>query len=278
MDNKQYYQNINEARDFILNKLQGFAPEIAVVLGSGLGDFADLLTDTITISYADIPHFAKSSVAAHKGMLVAGKINGKNILCMQGRFHFYEGYDLRTVTFPVRVFKAIGINNLIVTNAAGGINTSFNAGALMLITDHINLSGSNPLIGENLDELGARFPDMSFAYNPNYIEKAKNIAKKLDIDLKSGVYAWFTGPNYETPAEVRFAKFAGADAVGMSTVPEVIVANHMKMNVLGISCITNMAAGILNQKLNHSEVTETANRVKSTFETLLKNIIGEIDE
>ena len=276
IENKEYIEMINSAAKYIKNKLNGFKPEVCIVLGSGLGDLADTLENKIEIPYKDIPNFVSSTVVGHKGQFVAGLLNGKPVICMQGRFHFYEGYELRIVTLPVRVMKTIGVEKLIVTNAAGGVNLNYNPGDLMIITDHINLTGQNPLIGHNLDEFGTRFPDMSTAYDRKYIELAENNAKKLNINYQKGVYAWLTGPTYETPAEIKYVRNCGADAVGMSTVPEVIVARHSQMKVLGISCITNMAAGILNQPLNHEEVTETANRVKSDFMKLITNIVGEI--
>ncbi len=276
IDNKEYIQMINTAAEYIKNKLNGFKPEICIILGSGLGDLADILENKTEIPYAEIPNFASSTVAGHKGQFVAGLLKGKPVICMQGRFHFYEGYELRIVTLPVRVMKAMGVEKLIVTNAAGGVNINYKPGDLMIITDHINLTGQNPLIGHNLDEFGTRFPDMSTAYDREYTETAKKHAEKLGINYQQGVYAWLTGPTYETPAEIRYVRNCGADAVGMSTVPEVIVARHSGMRVLGISCITNMAAGILNQPLNHEEVTETANRVKTDFMQLVTNIAEDM--
>ena len=208
--------------------------------------------------------------------LVIGQLNGKTVAAMKGRFHYYEGFTLDEVTFPVRVMKALGIENVIVTNAAGAVNTNFTPGDLMLITDHLNLVGTNPLIGPNNDELGTRFPDMSTAYNPGLLEIAKNVANKLDLTLQQGVYAWLSGPTYETPAEIRMVRTLGADAVGMSTVPEAIVATHGGMKVLGISCMTNMAAGILDQPLNHDEVIDIAGKVKVKFVELVKGILKEI--
>lgn len=214
------------------------------------------------IPYGDIPHFPVSTVAGHKGQFVVGKLEGREVLCMQGRFHYYEGYDLKQVTLPVRVMKLLGIGTLIVTNAAGGINTGFRPGNLMLIEDHLNLTGENPLIGENLEAFGERFFDMTVAYDREYRTLAENLAAELDIPLQKGVYAWLTGPNYETPAEIRYLRTIGADAVGMSTVPEVLVARHCGLRVCGISCITNLAAGMGEGLLSHEEVKETADRVK----------------
>ena len=270
-----YIDKIKESISFIISKIKD-KPTIGLILGSGLGGLADKIENAIKIQYKDIPHFPISTVEGHEGQLVIGELGGKIVVAMQGRFHFYEGYPLKDVTFPIRTMIGMGIENLIVTNAAGGSNKDFSPGDLMIITDHINYTGENPLIGENLNELGPRFLDMSRAYNRNLIELAKNCGDKLGISLKEGVYMWFTGPTYETPAEVRLAITLGADAVGMSTVPEVIVANHQGVKVLGISCITNMAAGILDQPLNHEEVIETSMRVKGSFEKLIVEILSNI--
>lgn len=246
--------------------------EFGLILGSGLGDLAEEIEDAIVLDYADILHFPVSTVAGHAGRLIYGTLSGKKVLAMQGRFHFYEGNSMQTVTYPVRVMKALGAHSIIVTNAAGGVNVNFEPGNLMLINDHINFMGNHPLIGPNEDELGPRFPDMSHAYDEEYREKAKEVAKALDMKLQEGVYMAFTGPTYETPAEIRMARTIGADAVGMSTVPEVIVANHTGLRVLGISCITNLAAG-MQANLNHAEVVETTNRVKEEFQILVKKIL-----
>lgn len=271
-----YIQKINECIEFI-NKKIPTKPQVGLILGSGLGGLADKIENPIKISYGDIPNFPVSTVEGHAGQLVIGQLGDKQVIAMQGRFHFYEGYSLRDVTFPIRVMIGLGIKNLIVTNAAGGSNRDFKPGDLMLITDHINYTGENPLHGNNFDELGPRFLDMTYAYNKGLLEIAKNSGCKLNIDLKEGVYMWFTGPTYETPAEVRLAITLGADAVGMSTVPEVIVANHQGVKVLGISCITNMAAGILDQPLNHEEVVTTSIMVKDKFESLIIEILTNID-
>lgn len=247
-------------------------PVIGIILGSGLGDLAEEI-DGISIPYSEIPGFKTSTVSGHAGKLVIGRICSKPIIAMQGRFHYYEGYSMSTVIYPIRVMKYLGIEHLIVTNAAGGINIAFNPGDLMLIEDHINLMGNNPLIGKNIDEVGPRFVDMSFVYNKEFRDLADNAAKKTGIKLQKGVYAAMTGPMYETPAEIRMLRILGADAVGMSTVPEVIAANHMGIKTLGISCITNMAAGILDKPLNHEEVIETCNKVKHDFIRLIKTII-----
>ena len=262
-------QRIADSTEYVKEKLKGFKPQVGMILGSGLGDYADDFEDPIYIPYGDIPGFLRSTVEGHAGRFVAGKRGGVPILAMQGRFHYYEGYSQQEITMPVRLMKKLGIDTLFVTNAAGGINTNFAEGALMLITDHINYSGQNPLIGENLEEFGFRFPDMSNIYTPELRKKLLEKTKAEGIDLAQGVYVFFTGPSYETPAEIRFARIMGGDAVGMSTAPETIVASHAKMKVLGISCITNMAAGVLDAPLNHEEVMETANRVKKTFTRVL---------
>ena len=271
-----YLQKIKETVNFINAKIVS-KPLIGLILGSGLGGLADKIENEIKISYSDIPNFPVSTVEGHAGQLVIGDLAGKKVMAMQGRFHFYEGYPLDQVTFPVRVMIGLGVDRLIVTNAAGACNKSFVPGDLMIINDHINFTGQNPLHGKNLDELGPRFLDMSYAYNKDLINIAKVAGEKLNIDLKEGVYMWFTGPTYETPAEVKLAITLGADAVGMSTVPEVIVANHENAKVLGISCITNMAAGILDQPLNHEEVVETSLLVKDKFESLILEVLKKID-
>ena len=263
------FEKIAQSSKFI-NSKSNIKPKIGLILGSGLGDLANDIEDPVTIKYSEIPNFPVSTVAGHAGQLVIGKLEGKEVIAMQGRFHYYEGYSQKEATFPVRVMKELGVEILIVTNAAGGVNKEFKAGDLMLIRDHINFSGSNPLVGKNDDRFGARFPDMSDAYSSKYVDVVKNCAKECNIDVKEGVYMFFSGPNYETPAEVRMAQILGADAVGMSTVPEVIVASHSNIGVIGISCITNMAAGILNQPLSHEEVIETTQKVKSEFMNLVK--------
>ncbi len=270
-----YMIKINESIEFIREKLD-YTPTIGLILGSGLGGLADKIENPVKISYYDIPNFPVSTVQGHAGQLVIGDLAGKKVIAMQGRFHFYEGYPLDEVTFPVRVMMGLGVKNIVVTNAAGGCNKSFVPGDLMLITDHINFTGQNPLHGKNLDDLGPRFLDMSYAYNKDLMELAREAGKKLNTGLKEGVYMWFTGPTYETPAEVRLAITLGADAVGMSTVPEVIVANHEGVKVLGISCITNMASGILDQPLNHEEVVETSLMVKDKFESLIMEVLKDI--
>ncbi len=263
---------IKEAADFIKAKL-GDTPEVAMVLGSGLGVLAEEVENPIKIDYSQIPHFPVSTVSGHAGQLVFGKLFGKKALIQQGRFHFYEGWSMQEVVFPVRVMKLLGINNIFVTNAAGGVNESFNPGDLMLIKDHIMYCGESPLRGENYDELGPRFPDMSDAYPNKLRDMVKQVADDLKIDLREGVYMYMIGPTYETPAEIRMAGTIGADTIGMSTAPEVIAANHCGMNVIAISCVTNMAAGILDQPLNHQEVVETGNAVRDKFRTLVQGIL-----
>ena len=268
-------EKIKKATEFILSKTTK-KPQIGIILGSGLGDIADQIENAEYYSYNDIPGFPVSTVEGHKGRLVIGTLEGKTVLAMQGRFHYYEGYSMQEVTFPVRVMKLLGVEILIVTNAAGAVNTSYTPGDLMLIKDHINMAGNNPLMGRNLEEFGPRFPDMSDAYNKELRNKVKTIASNLNIHIQEGCYVAMSGPYYETPAEIRMIRTLGGDAVGMSTVPEVIVASHCSMKVIGISCMTNMAAGILEQPLNHEEVIETSARVKEKFITLVKNIIKEV--
>ena len=272
----EYTRQVQEAAAYVRSALGGRRPEIAITLGSGLGDLAERLEAPLTFPYKEIPHFPVSTVSGHKGQFVCGKLGGKEVLCMQGRFHYYEGYDLKQVTMPVRVMKLLGIDSLLVTNAAGGINTGFHAGTLMLIEDHLNLTGENPLIGENLDAFGDRFFDMTVAYDKEYRTLAKATAEELNIPLATGVYAWLTGPNFETPAEIRYLRTIGADAVGMSTVPEVLVARHSGIRVLGISCITNLAAGMTDNTLSHEEVKETADRVQNEFIRLVTGIVSRM--
>ncbi|MGE7601361.1 purine-nucleoside phosphorylase [Peribacillus sp. NPDC097675] len=269
------FDKIETAAEFIKGKIDG-TPDIGLILGSGLGVLADEIENPIIIPYQDIPEFPVSTVEGHAGQLIIGNLSGKKVVAMQGRFHFYEGYSMGKVTFPVRVMKLLGVEQLIVTNAAGSVNESYAPGDLMIITDHINLMGDNPLIGANEERFGPRFPDMSEAYNKELREKAKTIASTLGLDVKEGVYIGNTGPTYETPAEVRMARVLGGDAVGMSTVPEVIVARHCGMKVLGISCLTNMAAGILDQPLSHLEVIETTEKVKSGFLEFVKSIVEDL--
>lgn len=268
-------EKMKEVQQLIESRTQ-VKPTIGLILGSGLGVLAEEIRDAVNIPYEEIPHFPVSTVEGHQGQLVIGQLNGKNVVAMQGRFHFYEGYSLEQVTFPIRVMKAMGVQTLIITNASGGINMDYEPGDLMIIKDHLNLTGRNPLIGPNQDAFGVRFPDMSTAYDPEYQELAHKVARENGIDVQEGVYVGLTGPTYETPAEIRMLRILGADAVGMSTVPEVIVACHGGIRVLGISCISNMAAGILPQPLSHSEVMETAEKVKTTFLRLMRGIIEEL--
>ncbi len=261
--------------NYIKEKIRDFRPEIGIILGSGLGDFADGF-ESIIIPYNDIPGFEKSNVQGHKGQLVFAQINGKKVVMMQGRYHFYEGYSMQTVTFPVKVMKKLGVKTLIITNAAGAVTPEFNPGDLMLITDHINFMGTNPLIGKNDETLGTRFPDMSEVYSKELIQKAETIAQELNINYQKGVYAATTGPSYETPSEVKMFRMLGANAVGMSTAPEAIVANYCGLKILGISCLTNYAAGVSETTLNHQEVIDTANRVKESFKNLLSEILKSI--
>jgi len=252
-------------------------PGIGLVLGSGLGAFADELTERTDIPYADIPGWPHSTAIGHAGKLMIGKLGTLDVAVMAGRAHLYEGYGMQQVTYGVRVLQSIGVRSMVFTNAAGGINLELERGGLVLISDHINLQGANPLVGPNDDALGPRFPDMSEAYSRAYRETAKHVATELCIPIAEGVYAAMLGPSYETPAEIRYLRAIGADVVGMSTVPEVIVANHMGMKVLGISCVTNMAAGILPQKINHEEVLETGAMVRDTLVKFLKALLPRLE-
>ncbi|WP_416151760.1 purine-nucleoside phosphorylase [Salipaludibacillus sp. HK11] len=266
---------IMEAKQFIEKKITT-KPSIGLILGSGLGVLADEITNPVKIAYNEIPGFPTSTVAGHKGQLVIGDLQGKTVVAMQGRFHYYEGYSMDLVTLPVRVMKAIGVEQLIVTNAAGGINEAFDPGDLMIINDHINMFGTNPLIGPNDEEVGVRFPDMSQAYTKELVELAKEVADEINLKVRQGIYVGNTGPTYETPAEIRMLRTLGGDAVGMSTVPEVIVARHSGMNVLGMSCISNMAAGILDQPLTHDEVMDTTEKVRADFLQFVKQIVKKM--
>ena len=263
------------ASDFIKEKIGDFKPEIGIILGSGLGELADEYCD-IAIPYSEIPGFEASTVSGHKSRLVFANINGKKVVMMQGRFHFYEGHSIQKVVFPVKVMKKLGVETLIVTNAAGGVNPDFKPADLMIITDHINHMGVNPLIGPNDSSMGERFPDMSEVYTKKYVELAENIGEKLGIRLQKGVYIALTGPSYETPAEVRMARILGADAVGMSTVPEAVTAFWAGMNVIGLSCICNSAAGVSTVGLSHADVIKAAGEAKDKFIKLVKEIIKEI--
>lgn len=268
-------QHIKEAANYIREQ-KGVEPEVGLILGSGLGVLADLIHNPVSIPYTDIPHFPVSTVEGHDGELLLGTIHDRPVVLMKGRFHMYEGYGPEVTAFPVRVMKELGVKSLLVTNAAGGINTSYEPGDLMLISDHLNMTGTNPLIGPNEPELGVRFPDMSQAYSRKLRQLAKEVAVSQNVDLREGVYAGLLGPTYETPAEIVMLRTLGADAVGMSTVSEVIVARHAGLEVLGISCISNMAAGILDQPLSHDEVMETAEKVRSKFLNLVMAIIPKM--
>lgn len=263
------------AVNYILSRTK-LSPRIAVVLGSGLGAFADELTDSTDVPYSEIPGWPESTCIGHAGKLVFGKLDELDVAVMAGRSHLYEGYTPAQVTLGVRVLHQLGVQSMVLTNAAGGINLSYSQGALVLISDHLNLQGTNPLIGLNDDSFGPRFPDMTEAYPASYRAIAHEVAQELEIDLAEGVYAAVTGPSYETPAEIRYLRTIGADLVGMSTVPEAIVANHMGMRVLAISCVTNMAAGVLPQKIVHLEVLETGRRVQNTLVRFLKAVLPRL--
>lgn len=279
-DHLDEFMRAEQAAKFVAQRLaekpQLGAPKLAIVLGSGLGDFANDLTDAVVIPYADIPHFPCSTAIGHAGRLVIGKLGNITVAAMQGRVHQYEGYNCKQAAFPVRVFKLMGLKAIILTNAAGGINMKYGQGALVALCDHINLQSANPLTGPNDDRFGPRFPDMSGAYSKQYRKIAFEEAERLKIELFEGIYAALSGPSYETPAEIRYLRTIGADLVGMSTVPEVIVARHMGINVLAISCVTNMAAGILDQAINHQEVLEVGLRVRGKFLALLTAVIPRI--
>ncbi len=272
--NMDYYERVEEAAAVIRSKAS--TPDVAVVLGSGLGAFASTLQDATAWNYADLPHWPASKVIGHEGRLVVGALAGRRVAALSGRAHFYEGHDLRTVTFATRVIGRLGVKVLILTNAAGGINVKLTPGTLMVMDDHINLLGSNPLVGPNEERFGLRFPDMSTVYSPRLRTIADEVAAAQGLPIGHGVYVAVHGPSYETPAEIRFLRAIGADAVGMSTVPEAIVARHMGVEVLGISCITNAAAGVLPQPLNHEEVMEVAREVRGRFAALLEGIIGRV--
>ena len=269
------YEKAQEAARFIARRTK-LRPRISLVLGSGLGAFAESLKDATIIPYKEIPHFPVSTAIGHAGRLVVGKCSGVAVVAMQGRAHYYEGYTIQQVVFPVRVLRVFGVKTLLLTNAAGGINRRMRQGGLMLITDHINLQGTNPLLGPNEERFGPRFPDMTEAYSKKLREIARRMARRQKLRLYEGVYAAVHGPSYETPAEIRALARLGADAVGMSTVPEVIAANHMGMRALGISCVTNMAAGLSKKKLSHDEVLETGERVGKQFSTFLAALIPEL--
>lgn len=266
------YEKIKTAAEYIRNRVS-LRPTIGLVLGSGLGEYAETLEDAVRIAYSEIPNFPIPTIPGHSGALVIGKKCGQEVVVLQGRIHYYEGLPQQEITLPIRVLAALGVKTVVLTNACGGVNLDFKPGDLMLISDHINYSGANPLIGPNMDEFGPRFPDMSDLYTASLRSQIKEKAQAAGISLREGVYAMYSGPNYETPAEIRMFRILGADTVGMSTVPEAIVAGHCGMQVVGISCVTNMAAGVLPAKLSHEEVTETANRVKKVFQKLIDLIV-----
>ncbi|WP_125152280.1 purine-nucleoside phosphorylase [Clostridium rectalis] len=268
-------KKVREAKEYI-NRIDNSEIDIAIILGTGLGSLGEEIKNKKVIKYTQIPHFPTSTVLGHSGELIIGDLMGKRILAMNGRFHYYEGYNMQNITFPIRVINDLGIKKLIVSNAAGGMNERFNQGDLMIITDHINLMGDNPLIGNNYEEFGPRFPDMSNAYNKELINLAKDCADNLNIKVKEGIYIAVSGPTYETPAELRMLRKIGGDAVGMSTIPEVIIANHMKMKILGISCITDMAIADNLEPLDHAKVVEIANKSKDKFVDLVKEIVFEM--
>ena len=270
------YERAEHATRVIRSRIS-VEPRIALVLGSGLGGFADDFEEAVGIPYEDIPGYVRSTAQGHAGRLVIGKIDSVPVLAMQGRVHYYEGYSLEEVTFPVRTFGLLGVKTLVLTNAAGGINVQLTQGALMVISDHLNLMGVNPLRGANDERFGPRFPDMSSVYSRELQELVIDEAKAIGVEVRRGIYGALSGPSYETPAEIHLLRNLGADAVGMSTVPEAIVARHMGLEVLGISCITNMAAGISDEPINHEEVMATGDRVRETFAELLRRVIAAIN-
>jgi purine-nucleoside phosphorylase len=270
-----YYDKVREAADAIHAKA-GSRPSVAIVLGSGLGDFAGTLAGAVSMPYDQLPHWPAAGVVGHEGRLVVGTIQGQTVAALSGRSHVYEGHDPATVVFAVRTMGLLGVKTLMLTNAAGGVNTAFAQGALMVIDDHINLTGENPLVGPNDERFGPRFPDMTEVYAPRLRRLADQIAREMSLELSHGVYVALKGPSYETPAEIRYLRMIGGDAIGMSTVPEAIAARHMGIEVIGISCITNMAAGVLPQPLNHDEVIETMHRAQGKFIALLEGIIGRL--
>ena len=270
-----YYDRVKEAADAVRSRIRD-VPQIGIVLGSGLGDFAGSLGDAVTMPYGDLPHWPVSRVIGHDGKLVVGTVRGHTVAALSGRVHMYEGLEGSTVTFAVRVLGLLGVRTMILTNAAGGVNTGFSQGALMIIDDHINLMGANPLVGVNDDRFGPRFPDMTDVYSPRLRKIADEAGRAIGLRLPHGVYVGLLGPSYETPAEIRYLRTIGADAVGMSTVPEAIVARHMGMEVLGVSCIANMAAGVLPKPLDHADVMETTRRIRGQFIALVENIVEQL--
>ncbi len=271
----QEHQRVQAAADYIRGKIKRI-PEIALVLGSGLGILAEEVQDPVSVPYGEIPHFPVSTAPGHAGMCTAGSLQGQEVIVMGGRFHYYEGYDMETIAFPVRVMNSLGVKTLILTNAAGGIDTRYSPGDLMIMTDHINMTGQNPLRGPNDEEIGLRFPDLSTLYNPQLNELLESVAKESGINYQKGVYAWMPGPSFETPAEIRMLRTLGADAVGMSTVPEAITAHHCGIKVAGVSCISNMAAGVLDQPITQEEVFEVAKLVQERFSTLIRHTLQRV--
>ena len=269
------YERAEKAARLVRARTKTEVP-VAIVLGSGLGAFADDLTDTVAIPYEDIPGFARSTVEGHAGRLVIGKAGEVTVAAMQGRFHFYEGYSLEEVTFPIRVLKLLGVRTLVLTNAAGALNTEFAPGSLMVISDHINLLGANPLTGPNDDRFGPRFPDLTLVYAAELQNMVIEEAHAMGTEMRRGIYAALSGPSYETPAEIHMVRTLGADAVGMSTVPEAIVARHMEMQVIGISCITNLAAGVSNRPIDHGQVMAIGDRVRGQFTELLRRVVKRL--
>ena len=276
MASTSLYERAEHATRIIRSRIS-VEPRIAVVLGSGLGGFADDFENPVAIPYEDIPGFVRSTAQGHAGRLVVGTVDSVPVLAMQGRVHYYEGYSLEEVTFPIRTFGLLGVKTLVLTNAAGGINVQLTQGALMVISDHLNLMGVNPLRGPNDERFGPRFPDMSAVYSPELQELVIDEARAINVEVRRGIYCGLSGPSYETPAEIHLLRALGADAVGMSTVPEAIVARHMGIEVLGISCITNMAAGISDQPIDHAEVMAIGDRVRGTFTELLRRVVGRIN-
>ena len=273
MDN--YFEKMKETEKFIREKVK-YIPKIAIVLGSGLGSLADDIENKTIIPYKDIPNFPVSTVAGHKGELIFGTLENVPVIAMNGRFHYYEGYDLKLTTYPIRIFKLLGVETIIFSNAAGGINETFKKGDLMIINDQLSFFAESVLRGANMDEFGERFIDMSTVYDKEYIEILKDIMLEIKGDYQEGVYAYMKGPTYETPAEIRALRVLGADAVGMSTVPEVVVAHHSKIRCAGISCITNMAAGVTNEILSHEDVKETAQKAEANFKKVIKEFVKKI--
>ncbi len=270
------FSNYQESSNYIKSKIGELKPKIAIILGSGLGVLSEEIEDKIVINYRDIPNFPVSTVEGHAGELIIGTLNGVEIIAMNGRFHYYEGYDLKETTFPIRVFKLLGIEKLIITNASGGINTNFKAGDFMVINDYLSFFAESVLRGKNLDEFGERFTDMSKTFDKNLSEKLKEVIKKHTGRVQEGVYAYMKGPTFETPAEIRALRTLGADAVGLSTVPEAIVAHHCGIDTVAVSCITNMAAGVLDETLSYDDVKQTAERVKVKFKEIIKEYVKEI--